>query len=187
VCTIEQFFYMAPIHRFPYALRKNKCVCLSAKPHMPFGSLEKWQPLKASLSGPKRWWKEADHDYTDDASTPQSSVAEGFQWCRWQCVDRHYHGTLWHLLTTVLGIWFQQLVSTPTKAFHYNGHCLLLFPPLGTVPKLDLVHPKKVLISLFMQIVVFWTSFWLALSNVSTPYYGVCFLESNSGPTSCPQ
>lgn len=80
---------------------EKKCFWLSAWPHMPSSSLGKWQPRKASLSGSKRWQKVTDYDYTHNASTPQSSVAVGFQWCRWQRADRHYHRTLWHILTTV--------------------------------------------------------------------------------------
>jgi hypothetical protein len=59
------------------------------------------------------------------------------------------------MLITVLNVWFEQLVSTGPKAFHYNGYCSLLCPSLGNVPKLALVHPKKVETSHFLVMVEF--------------------------------
>jgi hypothetical protein len=58
-------------------------------------------------------------------------------------------------MLTVLNVGFQQLVSTGPKAFHYDGHCSLLCPYLGNVPKLALVHPKKVKTSHFLLMVDF--------------------------------
>jgi hypothetical protein len=41
--------------------------------------------------------------------------------------------------------------------------------------------------SFFPLMVVFWTSFWLVMSEVSIPYFGICFLEHNGAAMSHPQ
>jgi hypothetical protein len=100
--------------------------------------------------GPNRLESEQpDQEYMEDASTPKISVGRGFQWCGWQCANGYYRATLLHFSTIVLGILFKQLVSTGPKAFHYNGHSLLLSPSIHSVPKLALLDPKEVSTSLF--------------------------------------
>lgn len=58
--------------------------------------------------------------------------------------------TLRHILTTVLGVWFEQLVSIGHEGFHYIGHCLLSCPSFGIAPKLALMQPKEVSTSLLL-------------------------------------
>jgi hypothetical protein len=67
-------------------------------------------------------------------------LAEAFNGVGGQCADGHYLVIWSHLLTTVLGVWFELLVSkhfTVTDAVY----CCAL---LGSVPKSELVHPKSV-------------------------------------------
>lgn len=104
--------------------------------------------------------KEPYQHYAEDASAPQSSVGRGIRLCRGM------NTTVQHLSTTVLGVWLWWLVSADPKAFRYIGDCLLLFSSLCNVPELILVHSKDVSTSLFLLMVMFWTSFWLAVSHV---------------------
>jgi hypothetical protein len=59
-------------------------------------------------------------------------------------VDGLYSATLQLLSTRLLSIWLKQQVSTDPETFYYNGHCVLLCPSLGSVPKLAFVHLKSV-------------------------------------------
>jgi hypothetical protein len=125
--------------------QKKKCFWLGDKPltHRFFHFLVTGK-IAASQNISNRWQKQPDQDYTEDTPTAQSSVGWSFQQCGRQCVDEHCCASLQHFSTTVLGVWFKLLISTSAEIFHYNGHCLLQCPTSGSVPKLALVHPKRV-------------------------------------------
>jgi hypothetical protein len=120
--------------------------------HFHFLVTDKMAASKSIFEWTKQ--KEPDQDYMEDTS-PQSSAGRG----RRQCVDKHYCATLRHLSTVVLGIWFKLLVSTGPEAFCYNGHCLLLCPSLGSVPKIGHCTSQKSVNITFLADVEFRTPF----------------------------
>jgi hypothetical protein len=74
--------------------------------------------------------KEPHHDYR--AHEGWFSTSKFSWWRLWRvraavCANGHYCATLRHVLTVVLGVWFEWLVSAGPKAFHHNGHCLLFY------------------------------------------------------------
>jgi hypothetical protein len=96
------------------------------------------------------------------------------------CTDGHCRATLRHISTTVLCVWFEQLVSSGPEAFHYIGHCLLLCASLDSVPKLALVYHRNYQHQFARRLLSF-ELFWQGMSDFSNPYSGLCFLERNSG------
>lgn len=102
--------------------------------------------------------EEPDQDCMEDASTPQSLVGEGFQWCGWRRADGHYHATfrhpfddrLWRLVRTAHFSWFQNILLKCTQ--------FTLVPLSGQCSKSGPCASQKVSTSLFPLIVGFFTS-----------------------------
>lgn len=88
--------------------------------------------------------QETDENDMEDAPIPQSSFAQGCQWCGGQFADGHFHSKMQHPLLAFLGVLFQYLISTSPGAFDSNNHCLLLCPTLDIVPEMVLVSPRRV-------------------------------------------